>query len=1082
MIETQIREPVASAVPSGALGALPHRAARLALTVSGSVLIAVNVALRLAGGGGEAIPVVLWGSAAACFIASFILLMSEAQPSQADAPAKKGAEPSATAASKPIGDPVAKSLTTADPDPAAQEPKGPALIPHGNRLRLLRGGVPALLASICALILMGHEGQLRWGVPLGILLVATVCFGVMDLLGTFDDADDRVVASHRLAEVGRPLLGLAAGSLLFCLALGFASAGAGLPPPAWGVLVTLTFVGAVAGLFASGRALGVWKLDEEGLDRPLLKRHGFWLVVFAAALLFPLMGASSLWDPWETHYGEVSREILAKDDWISLWWAQDGWFWSKPVLDMWMQAIAMATLGVHYQPGKMLIGTGTQPILHPEWAVRAPVVLLTILALYLLYRGSVKTLGRRAAFLGGIVLATTPDFYFLAHQTMTDMPFVAAMIASIGLVLLGMGTPEAELARAYEVVLPGKTRVRLRFTGWHLTFFTILICTLPQILYLLSRNVGFIWRPGAHGFLPRWDEFRSGSGMGNCGLPGNEDCHISQPASIPRSATGPLNSIGAMIWRAVGAFEPGIQAAMWTAMLGLVLYLSWGERRVRRLYYLAAWFFAAISTLGKGPAGVALPMLVTFAYLAASRPAEDLVTRTLRTIRELCQLEIVAGLLIIGMVALPWYIAMYVRHGPPFTDRLIFHDMFNRAFHHVHDTNEGDDTSFRFYVWQLGYALFPWTALAPLGLTWWLRRGSSEKDGERADTCILFALWFVFAFALFSFMGTKFHHYIFPAVPAVAMLIGVVLDDMLGKRPMAELRVLPAYLLGLLIGVSMMVLGIARLQPGSIFGAKVNGNLANPSTTLGIGLLALGGIVVAMVVIYFRTKEADPLGRDDDEETAHISRVLAAGAITGAAVLLVVARDLALRPEGSDQPGAIRLLQLFTYNYKRAWPDSLDFSAALMAFGVVGAIATAGLAVRAVRQHAVAAMCALAFAWGIWGLDVYMQRTAQHWGQHEIIEAYYANRQSPNEKLIAYQMNWKGENFYTGNDIPAFVSTGSTFTNWMKKKREEGVKVMYFITEHGRLGGLKSEVGAKTYREITDKVLCNKFILVRAEL
>ena len=41
---------------------------------------------------------------------------------------------------------------------------------------------------------------------------------------------------------------------------------------------------------------------------------------------------------------------------------------------------------------------------------------------------------------------------------------------------------------------------------------------------------------------------------------------------------------------------------------------------------------------------------------------------------------------------------------------------------------------------------------------------------------------------------------------------------------------------------------------------------------------------------------------------------------------------------------------------------------------------------------------------------------------------------------------------------------------------------MYFITEHGRIGGLKSEVGAKAYREVTDKVLCNKFVLVRAEL
>jgi 4-amino-4-deoxy-L-arabinose transferase-like glycosyltransferase len=1012
-----------------------------------------------------------------------------ASPSKAAATPKKD-PPAVATPSAPAAEPTTSEIATTDEARAADDKKEPPLVPSGNPLRFLRGGAPALLASIAALILMGHEGQLRWGVPLGILLVAVASFGTMDLLGTFDDPSERVVASHRLAELARPLAGMAIMSLLFCMALGLAASGAVLPQPVWGAVVTLTFIGAVVGLFASGRALGLWKLDEKGIDRPLLERHGFWLVVLAAVLLFPLMGASSLWDPWETHYGEVSREILAKDDWISLWWAQDGWFWSKPVLDMWMQAIAMATLGVHYQPDKMLIGDGTQPIMHPEWAVRAPIVLLTILSLYLLYRGSAKTLGRRAAFLGGVVLATMPDFYFLAHQTMTDMPFGAAMIASIALVLLGLATPHDQLTRAYEVVLPGKAGIRLRLTGWHLAFSAILLCTLPQILYLLSRNVGFVWRPAGpmsswfstHGFLNRWDEFRSGSGMGNCGLPGNEDCHLGQPASIPKPLGGNPSSPAALIWRAVGAFEPGVQAALWTAVLAFVLYLSWGERRVRRLYYLAAWFFAGISTLGKGPAGVALPMLVTFAYLAASRPAEDLVTRTLRTIRELCYFEIVAGSLILCMVALPWYIAMYVRHGPPFTDRLIFHDMFNRAFHHVHDTNEGDDTSFRFYVWQLGYALFPWTALAPLGLTWWLRRGTSEKDGERADTCILFALWFVFAFALFSFMGTKFHHYIFPAVPAVAMLIGVVLDDMVGSRPITALRTLPAYLLGSVAGVTMLVLGVARMFPGSILGSKPNGSLADPSMGLGVALVVAGGAIIAVVVSKLRAKETDPLGRSDDDETAHISRVLAAGAVTGGALLLMVTRDLALRPDGSDQPGAIRLLQLFTYNYKRAWPDALDFSAALMGFGVVAAIATAALAVRAIRQHAVAAMCALAFAWGIWGLDVYMQRTAQHWGQHEVIAAYYASRRSPDEKLIAYQMNWKGENFYTGNDIPAFVSTGSTFTNWMKKKREEGVKVMYFITEHGRISGLKSEVGAKAYREITDKVLCNKFILVRAEL
>ena len=53
-------------------------------------------------------------------------------------------------------------------------------------------------------------------------------------------------------------------------------------------------------------------------------------------------------------------------------------------------------------------------------------------------------------------------------------------------------------------------------------------------------------------------------------------------------------------------------------------------------------------------------------------------------------------------MCLPWYVQMYMRHGAPFTDRLLFHDMYKRAFVHVHDTNTGDDVSFRYYVWQLG--------------------------------------------------------------------------------------------------------------------------------------------------------------------------------------------------------------------------------------------------------------------------------------------------------------------------------------------------------------------------------------------
>jgi 4-amino-4-deoxy-L-arabinose transferase-like glycosyltransferase len=1023
--------------------------------------------------------------------------------------------------------------------PDSEKPATPRLVARGNPLRFARGGLTTLLASLVATALMGHPGQLRWGVPLGALFVAIASWGVMDLLGTFDDADDRVAASTTLNALARPLVAFVVVGFLFCAMLGFAASGAVFPQPVWGILVTLAFVATTVTLFELGEALGMWKAGEGiagALDRPLWQREGFWVVVVAAALYFPFMGTYSLWDPWETHYGEVSREMLARDDWISLWWAQDGWFWSKPVLDMWMQAIAMATLGVHYQPDKMLVGDGRWPVMHPEWAVRVPVVLLTIVAMYLLYKGASKTFGRRAALLGSLVLATMPDWYFLAHQTMTDMPFVAPMTACMGLIMLGLRTPETLETRAYEVKVKG---LRFRLTAWHLVFGSVLICVLPQILYLLSRNLEFLWRPGAHGFHPHWDEFRSGSGGGNCGLPGNEECHITQPASIPHVLNGSPDSFGNLLWRLFGGFEPAVQALFWAAVLGGLLYLSWGERRIRRLAYLGGWFFAAISTLGKGPAGFGLPVLVTLAYLAASRPSEDVLARLLRLVREIVEFEIIAGLLIVLAVALPWYVAMYVRHGPPFTDRLIFHDMFNRAFSHVHDTNEGDDTSFRFYVWQLGYALFPWTGLAPVGLLWWLRR----KDDARADMSVLLCMWVVLAFALFSFMGTKFHHYIFPAVPPIAMLIGVVLDDMLGPGRLAKRGSMPLYVGGLALGSALMVLGVTRMQAGSFFGVKPDGRLADPSIAMGVLLVAIGAGVTVMIVRWLRSDAgasvsavADAgagsvasavagagassvasagagassvasagagsvalagagsglsVGAEDaevrveaesGEGAAHVSRMLAAGSVAGALLLIVVGRDLILKPDGSDQPGAIRLLQLFTYNYRRGWPEALDFSAVLAAFTVIAIVMSLALAVKAVRRHAVAAMCAFAFVWGLWGLDVYMQRTAQHWGQHEVIAAYYADRQSPAEQLVAYQMNWKGENFYTGNHVPAFVSTGSTFTTWLKKQKDAGVKVMYFITEHGRIGGLKSEVGAKAYREVTDKVLCNKFVLVRAEL
>ncbi|HEY1960344.1 MAG TPA: glycosyltransferase family 39 protein [Polyangiaceae bacterium] len=989
------------------------------------------------------------------------------------------------------------------PEPAASPKRGATddeerSLPRGNLPQWKRGGVTAFAGGFAAFLLMAHNGQLRLGVPLGFLCMLVATWGVLDLAGTFDD-DVKPAGIIDRRELVRSIAALVGAGLVFCATVMGGQSGT-LKQWIWGLLVTLAFELVVYTVFNLGVKLGPWAKDEGGVARPIWKRHGFWLITIAACLYLPCLGSYSLWDPWETHYGEVSREILARDDWISLWWAQDGWFWSKPILNFWIQAIAMATLGTHYQPDKMLIGDGHAPILHPEWVVRTPNFLLTVVGLYLLYKGVAKVFGRRAGLLGGLVLATMPDWYFLAHQTMTDMPFVAPMCGAMGLLLLGLATEENKRARVWEL---DAFKHKWRLSAWHLVFGVIILCTLPQILYLLSRNIELVVHgDGPKGFRFHWDEFKSGSGMGNCGLPGNEACNLTHPASIPRAAGIHPDTFGGSMLRFFGGFEPALQAIVWSAGLGALMYLNWGERRVRRLYYIAAWFFAAVATMGKGPAGFGLPGLVGLAYVASTKRWS-----------ELTRFEGVSGLLVILIVAIPWYVAMYVRHGSPFTDRLIFHDMFNRAFHHVHDTNEGDDTSFRFYIWQLGYALYPWIALAPLGLLWWIRKPDTQPGNTtlaKNDLSIMLAMWFVFAFALFSFMGTKFHHYIFPAVPPIAMLIGIVLDDMLGRTDTSSPRLAAtgvAIGAGLAIGVVLLTYALGGSiwgEKGVIFGGADKIALALACVAVPIALVIasrwrsaamvdlpedepVGAVPAPDSVVPYRgggkVDPAEALAAEREAVQLHERRMWGAAVVGGALVLLLVGRDLASKGgESPDQDGAIRLLHLFTYNYRRPWPDTLNFDAVIGAFTAIAAVIVVALAVTKIRRWAVIALCSLSVVWALWGLDVYMVRTAPHWGQHEITQAYYEARSGPEEPLVAYQMNWKGENFYTGNHIPAFVSSGPTFTQWIRQQKEKGVKVMFFVTEHTRTSGLRSEVQAKHYTEITDKALCNKFVLVRAEL
>lgn len=943
------------------------------------------------------------------------------------APIADGAEPPLSA--------IEQALASADSDESER------LIPEGNPPRPKR--LWWLLAALTPLfLLMACDRHFGFSVPLGAALLLVASFALLDVLGTFDDRASELGSATTLRQLTPRLLEVGGALLVLFVALRLAVAG-GLPWPrlSSGVLVTASMIGALVALCRLVEAARVFASDGQHW----FARRGFWLSLLNILLYVPLLGSYSLSDPWETHYGEVSREMLARDDWISLWWAQDGWFWSKPVLDFWLQGLGFSATGVHFMPDQILAAASSGASPAPEWPARLPVFLLTVVATYFLYKAVAKTFGGRAGFWAGLVLTTAPYWYLIAHQSMTDMPYVAPLTTALSLVLLGMGTDPDALVQSYELTV-GK-RV-LRWSAFHVLFAGVLMTVLPQLVYLLTRNVALQLSGPNFGFRWHWDEFFSGSGGGNCGLPGNEPCRWADPVN-------PL-------------FQPALGALIWGLVLGLLLYLNRGERRAQRLYFLAAWFFTALSALAKGAPGLVLPVVIALVGVGAARRYKDYA-----------RLELVGLGLMFACVCLPWYMQMYMRHGPQFTDRLLFHDMYKRAFVHVHDTNTGDDVSFRYYVWQLGYGLFPWAGFGAAGLVWW-QRFKDEAERAEAEVMAFLALWFTVSFAMFTITLTKFHHYALPTVPPIAALCGVLLDRALGAGKLTRAGKLAPYLLSSSASALLLVYGALRCFPGTVGGSLIDGQLARSAPLLGFAVFTCGALLAVFTVKHYG---APAEASDGSFGARYESFALSLLGVASAIPIVLVGRDLSTSVY-NDVEGQARLMNLFTYNYRRPWPsDSLVFNGIIAAFTAVSALVALGFALPKVRRHALSLFAVIAVAWTAWGLDVYLVKAAPHWGQRETILTYYATRKGPEEPFVAYQMNWKGENFYTGNRVPAFVSTGAKFKTWVADQKKKGVKVMFFTTEHTRVSALKSELGTvKSFKVLTTRELNNKFMLARAEL
>jgi hypothetical protein len=188
---------------------------------------------------------------------------------------------------------------------------------------------------------------------------------------------------------------------------------------------------------------------------------------------------------------------------------------------------------------------------------------------------------------------------------------------------------------------------------------------------------------------------------------------------------------------------------------------------MRQLYLLVCYSLLGIGILAKGPPGLAVVGLVGVLHLVLRGKWSELFHGGF---------ELKRGLLVMIATFLPWHLAMFLKDGIRFVDEYLMNHIVDRAAVGV-DNSPG---TFEYYTSQLGHGMWLWAALVPAAVAAALLRAREDTREGRVRATV--ALWALAAMALFCLVQTKFHHYILPAVPALGILVAFFLDDVLSGR------------------------------------------------------------------------------------------------------------------------------------------------------------------------------------------------------------------------------------------------------------------------------------------------------------
>lgn len=265
----------------------------------------------------------------------------------------------------------------------------------------------------------------------------------------------------------------------------------------------------------------------------------------------------------------------------------------------------------------------------------------------------------------------------------------------------------------------------------------------------------------------------------------------------------------------------------------------------RRVFMLLMYLCVGLGVLTKGPVAAVLPALVFAIYL--------LVHRELKRIAEMM---IPLGLVIVLAIVVPWYAALYHRYGWTYITSFIVGENIAR---YTEGLGVEQRRGLSFYLPVIFSDSFPWSlCLFGAAALWFVDRrswlGADTVPYSRDDLAFrirtLLWLWILVIVLFFTFSAAKQDLYIFPIVPAVAALAGLLIArrDGAGSSPLRGTLRATAAVIGLLLAVAGAGTFYIFETVGKVYalhGAAFVG-----------GAAAVGGTIALAFALFNRTRAA----------------------------------------------------------------------------------------------------------------------------------------------------------------------------------------------------------------------------------